>query len=87
MKKIMGLLAAMVMMVALSSYAFAHCGHCGISGGYLCSKDNVASDKAGKCSTCGGEMVKGDVQESITEVQENGKTIQKVVYTPAPAEG
>ena len=85
MKKIIGILAGLLMLVAVSGYVYAHCGHCGISDGYVCTKDNVGSKDPGNCPTCGAALAKGDVAESTSEVQENGKTVEKVVYAPASA--
>ncbi len=82
-KKIAGLLAVMLMVFTMGSSVFAHCGHCGISDGYVCAKDKVASNKPGACSACGGELAKGDVQEVKTEQQVDGKTVEKITYVPA----
>ena len=79
MKKTMNLVAVILMLACMTGYAFAHCGHCGIVDGYVCTKDNVASDQPGKCSACGGDLAKGDVKE--TKDAEG-----KVTLEPAPAE-
>ena len=61
MKKYIGVIAVAVLMMA--GNVLAHCGSCGTSDGYVCAKDQIASNKSGNCSTCGGAMAKGDVQE------------------------
>ena len=63
MKKAMSLLAVLFMMGIFSSYALAHCGFCGVSDGYVCAKDSVASQTPGKCAKCGSDLAKGDIKE------------------------
>ena len=78
MKKFINLLAVILMLACMTGYAFAHCGHCGIIDGYVCTKDNIASGQPGKCIVCGAELAKGDVKE--------GKDTEgKPTYEPAPA--
>ena len=85
MKRMAKVLVMVLMLLGMTGYALAHCGHCGISDCYICTKDNVASEQPGKCSVCGADLAKGDIKEVTTDVQEGGKTVQKVNYVPAPA--
>ena len=78
MKKVMSFLAVVLMLACMTGYALAHCGTCGISDGYVCAKDNVASKDAGACSVCGGDLAKGDVKE-VTDAEGN------VTLEPSPA--
>ena len=81
MKKLISLIAAVLMFASIGGYALAHCGHCGIADGYVCAKDNIASQEPGKCTVCGGDLAKGDIKEVVPD-KEGGQ----VTYVPAPAE-
>ncbi len=72
MKKSVSILFAVIMMACVGSFAYA-------LDGYVCAKDNVASDKPGKCSVCGADLAKGEVKE-VKDAE------GKVKLEPAPAE-
>ncbi len=63
MKKIAVFFFVVLMVAGVSGYAFSHCGTCGVEKGYVCAKCNVAAAEPGKCSTCGNDMVQGDVKK------------------------